>query len=178
MSKQERTIIFRHLGDNLPPGWVEGAHWQLECYGREQSYPLGVAWVMVPADAVRLQGIIHPHLWPPIISFVLVVDDYRCQGVGTQLVAAAQQRWPNARLGQPTGVAGLALFRKMSPPAQAEDLYSEDFIDLAIREGLTREALDTIAQELLDSRLPDSSNGQVGHTGESPVQSRDETTPT
>lgn len=75
-------IIFRQINEDLPEGWVPGAHWYVE-YHDDKTWvaPKGVLYVFVSGDHV-------------IAEYVYVVESERRKGIATALLNAAQERWP------------------------------------------------------------------------------------
>lgn len=90
-------ILFRHMGDNVPPYFKPGIHWQVEFWDEvECSRPYGVAWVTIfdpPPVDYRGDFVVNP-----VIDYILVCDDSRRKGVATALAQACRQRWPAIEL--------------------------------------------------------------------------------
>jgi GNAT superfamily N-acetyltransferase len=133
------VIHFRQLDGGGPPWptWAKDCeHWQVEYFPDEHArpFPEGLAWVMVPPAGPD---------WPgPVVEYVLVLDDSRRRGIGTKLVAAIKERWPSAMLTPPASEAGAALCRKVQPPPALEEVFSAEFIEQALREGVSRAELE------------------------------------
>lgn len=100
-------IIFRNLGDLLPPGRTPNIHWQVEYYPDDPqddtAYPWGLAWV----------GLYPERFTGPTLLYVLVVDDYRRQGIAMRLIRACRERWPGLFLTEGVTEAGEALLAKL-----------------------------------------------------------------
>lgn len=81
-------IAFRAMNDGIPWYWEPGIHWQVEWYPDdvEAGAPLGLAWVSEYSN-----GFVY-------LDFVLVRDDYRRQGIATDLVGACRERWPGLEM--------------------------------------------------------------------------------
>jgi GNAT superfamily N-acetyltransferase len=96
-------ILFRNLGDNVPAGWVAGSAWQIEYYpdAGDRGFPQGVAWVKDLGEAGTF------------ITYVLVADDKRRQGIATKLIRACRERWPGLWLTEVCSEAGTALVKKL-----------------------------------------------------------------
>lgn len=79
-------ITFRAMNDGIPHYWEPNLHWQIEYYpdDTEAGAPLGLAWV---SDYTAGGSFAY-------LDFVLVRDDFRRQGIGTELVRACLERWP------------------------------------------------------------------------------------
>jgi GNAT superfamily N-acetyltransferase len=74
--------MFRQINEELPEGWIAGAHWYVE-YHDDQTWvaPKGILFVFAaPNHAVA--------------EYVYVVDSERRKGIATALLNAAQERWP------------------------------------------------------------------------------------
>src|SRR5689334_10796146 len=112
MDKRGSHIIFRNLGESVPP---LDCNWQVE-YHEGRGFPSGIAWVLA-AKGSRA-----------VVTFVLVVDDCRRRGIATRLIEECRKRWPDLNLTGPTSSTGLALYRKLQPPAAPENYFNAGFI--------------------------------------------------
>lgn len=98
------TVCFRQLTEG-PPGWIAEMHWQADLYdSSDPPCPVAVAWLTVPPEASGL---------PPILDYILVVDEARRQGYATDLIAACRRRWPSLRLTDATTEDGAALLESL-----------------------------------------------------------------
>lgn len=77
-------IIFRPMNGDLPPYWEMNIHWQVEFWPDDcdTCRPWGLAWVSDYGDSGTF------------LSYILVCDDCRRQGVATALAKAIKERWP------------------------------------------------------------------------------------
>lgn len=76
-------VIFRPLMDHLPGEWEPGVLWYVEAWEHSGGleWPQGIA-------VVAGGGYIH---------FLFVIDFARRKGVGSLLIEAIANRWPNAQ---------------------------------------------------------------------------------
>lgn len=137
-------ILFRNLGDNVPPGWARGVNWQVEYHpgdnGQDRGFPLGLAWVV---EAKRSPE------WPydAIVKFVFVVDDERQKGIGTELLKAIRQRWPQALLTGPISKAGEHLLNKFEETPDPLTVFTPEAIERMRAAGHGEEAIRQLVQE-------------------------------
>ena len=94
-------IVFRQINDNLPEGWIPGAHWYVE-YHDDTTWvaPKGILFVFVGPSHV-------------IAEYVYVVDTERNRGIATALLNAAQKRWPQLGWTEAEDGAGTAFLRSL-----------------------------------------------------------------
>jgi GNAT superfamily N-acetyltransferase len=111
MDKRDGMILFRHLGDNVPDAWIKDFRWQVEYHGsHDPGYPLGLAWVFAPPPGkTYLEDMDHQ----PWIMFIFVVDGARRTGIGTKLIQAIKDRWPDVKPTPAISDEGAALIRKI-----------------------------------------------------------------
>jgi hypothetical protein len=88
-----------------------------------------------------------------MVKFVLVVDDFRRQGIATRLILACRERWPDLQLSLPISKVGLALYRKLQTPPTPEEWSNQRFITQFLEEGGTREQLEELARKSHESLL-------------------------
>jgi GNAT superfamily N-acetyltransferase len=83
-------ITFRSMNAGIPQYWDTNLHWQIEYYPdeTEAGAPLGLAWVSDCTAGGSFAS----------LDYVLVRDDFRRQGIGTELVRACRERWPDLRM--------------------------------------------------------------------------------
>jgi hypothetical protein len=102
---QGGIVYFRYTGKY---------RWQVDFYHavnghlEDRGFPVGLAWVGAT-----------PPMWkgddPPYLSYIIVADDERRQGIASRMIVAIKRRWPNL---WPTGGisrGGRALVRKFWP---------------------------------------------------------------
>jgi GNAT superfamily N-acetyltransferase len=146
MTPPHSDVIFRNLGDNVPPDCQQHCNWQVECH-EGRGFPSGLAWVLVPPDGpgqnteTKQGGSLRP-----LVKFVLVTDDARRRGIGSRLIEACRERWPDLVLSAPISEAGLGLYRKLQPPVP-EDVFNAAFIEQFLAAGGTRELLEQLARK-------------------------------
>ncbi len=108
---RDGMVLFRHLGDHVPESWTRGFHWQVEYHApQDRGFPIGLAWVIAPPLGGSWPKGTYPR---PCITFVLVVDEERRKGIGTKLVQAIRERWPNAMFTDAISEADEALERNI-----------------------------------------------------------------
>jgi GNAT superfamily N-acetyltransferase len=152
VGKKRNHIIFRNLGDNVPPECTQDCNWQVE-YHEGRGFPSGIAWVLAAPEPRKAGKRADAKGARPLVKFVLVADDSRQQGIATRLIQACQKRWANLDLGAATSRAGLALYRKLQPPPTPEDYFNKAFIRRFLKDGGTREQLEALAREYHESLL-------------------------
>jgi GNAT superfamily N-acetyltransferase len=108
---RDGVIIFRHLGDLVPPEWWAGFRWQVEYHHEDdRGFPVAVAWVLAPPpDGSWPAG---THCPRETLMYIQVADDERRRGFATRLVRACVKRWPNIYLTDAAGGAGEGLLAK------------------------------------------------------------------
>ena len=81
-------ILFRHCDDPRSELWAV-PHWLVEFHDEDgPGCPVGLVWVAVyPKEALG-----------PTLLYILVADDWRCQGIGKKLLVACLERWPDLRI--------------------------------------------------------------------------------
>jgi hypothetical protein len=143
---RDGLILFRHLGDNVPPGCTPRLNWQVEYYGHHnRGFPIGLAWVVAPPPGEPWPKGFHPVPW---VKFVLVVDDERRRGIATKLVQAIRQRWPGAMLTDGISAAGEALVQKLDSRPEPSDCFTPEGIKQMRAEGFTDGEIQQLAEQL------------------------------
>jgi GNAT superfamily N-acetyltransferase len=111
---RDGMVLFRHLGDFVPATWARGLRWQVEYHSHnDRGFPAAMAWVIAPATGAPM-----PEGSRPWVMYIIVVDDERRKGIGTKLLQAIRDRWPDAILTDAISDAGAALlgkFRRKKP---------------------------------------------------------------
>ncbi len=75
-------ILFRQLGSPVVSSSVPGLRWVVEFWVYDMAYPLGQVWVTV-TDTLQY------------LDWMVVDEDNRRKGIGSQLLKACLERWPN-----------------------------------------------------------------------------------
>lgn len=73
-------ILFRRLDAPVASWSKPGGRWAVEYWARGMGYPLAQAWVSEAYDGY--------------IDRLHVAEEFRRQGIGTELLKAIQARWP------------------------------------------------------------------------------------
>lgn len=128
-------IHFQNLGKEVPDPIDGATYWQVAHYDNF-PFPTGLAWVTVGATGNRA-----------IVDYVLVDDERRHQGVASALIAACNERWPGLYLNIAVNPAGVALTNKFQSRMRPEDVFTPEAIARFLKDGLTREQIDDLAQK-------------------------------
>ncbi len=155
-------IIFRNLGTDLPPECMAGWNWQVELHD-ERGFPVGLAWVLAlpPGLTTAPPG----YIATPSLKFIIVIDDMRRRGVGTCLIEACLERWPDLDLGLAISEAGEALLDKFCSAARIPHDDGDGIPDQMAAESRDNPKR-TVAER--GSSLPAQGNARPG--GEQPAE--------
>lgn len=80
VSRGPDEILFRRLDAPVASWSRPGVRWAVEYWARDMAYPIAQAWVVMN--------------YGQYIDCLHVMEDYRRRGVGTVLLSAITERWP------------------------------------------------------------------------------------
>jgi len=75
-------ILFQCLRDPVASWSPPGIRWAVEYWLKDMAYPVGQAWV-------------HVSPYGPFLDWLHVMDGHRRAGIGSALLSAIEQRWPD-----------------------------------------------------------------------------------